>query len=126
MLRIMGIQRDCIANQEFVLIQNHSSLKIALRGHCIVSQGAMDSGMFASGGHLFADDVTIPPGMYVVLRTGVGEPRWSKARDGAMIYQTYMQRAEGVWEYARGTLYILAPQHTYTERNLSSPSLGNS
>lgn len=66
--------------------------------------------------HVFTDDVLVPPGMYVLLATTTGESRWSKTKDGAMIYYSFMNRDRAVWEANPGPVHLMALQHTYVDR----------
>jgi hypothetical protein len=115
-LRIVGVQKNAFAEQEFVLLQNQGSLRISLRGHVVLSECAVDSGDLGVSAHAFKDEVNVPPGMYVILFSGAGSPRWAKTKDGAMVFYTYMGRDESVWNRSAGSLHVLGRVHTYTER----------
>ncbi len=116
MLRIVGIQKSNQAEQEFVLLQNQGSMRISLRGHVVVSDCAVDAGDLAMNAHAFKDDIQVPPGMYVLLFSGLGKSRWAKTKDGAMVYYTYMNRDSSVWEGSAGPLHVLNRIHTFAER----------
>jgi len=115
-IRIVGLQRNESATQEFVLLQNQGSLRLNLRGHLVVSDSALDEGNLNQAAHAFADDVLIPPGMYVLLSSGAGNCRWARTRDGALVYYAFMNRDAPVWERTYGPIHILSTQHTFTER----------
>ncbi len=91
-------------------------MRITLRGHVVLSECAVDSGDLGDTAHAFKDEVHIPPGMYVILFSGPGNPRWAKTKDGAMVYYTYMGKEAGVWNRNAGPLHVLNKVHTYTER----------
>lgn len=116
MLRIVGVQKNAFAEQEFVLLQNQGSLRIALRGHVVLSECAVDSGDLGLTAHAFKDEVNIPPGTYVILFSGSGKSRWARSKDGATVFYTYMGRESSVWNHSAGPLHVLNRVHTYAER----------
>jgi len=115
-IRIVGLQRNESTAQEFVLLQNQGSLRLSLRGHLVVSDAAIEHADLSFAAHAFNDDVLIPPGMYVLLSTGRGTPRWTRTKEGALVYYAYMNRDSAVWDRIVGPLHILCTQHTFTER----------
>ena len=116
MIRIVGLQRNESAAQEFVLLQNQGSLRLNLRGHLVLSETAIDDGDLTRSSHIFNDEALIPPGMYVLLFTGSGTPRWARTKDGAMVYYTFMNRDQSVWERSSGPVHLLSTQHSFSER----------
>ena len=116
MIRIVGVQRSDSPPQEFVLLQNQGNMRLPLRGHLILCQRALDSSDLNLGSYVFADEAVIPAGMYVLLVTGIGESRWSKTKDGAMIYYAFMNQERSVWNEVPGPMHLLSTQHTYSER----------
>lgn len=116
MIRIVGIQRNERPDEEFVLFQNQGTLRELLRGHCVMSESALESGDNIGQSHVFRDEEQIPSGMYVILFTGRGEPRWARTKDNALVYFAYMQREQSVWSGCRGPLHLLVKQHTYSAR----------
>ena len=116
MIRIVGLQRNESTTQEFVLLQNQGSLRLSLKGHLVVSETAIQDSDLSFAAHAFNDDVQVPPGMYILLSTGRGTPRWTRTKEGALVYYAYMHRDTSVWDRAAGPLHILSPQHTFTER----------
>lgn len=117
MIRIVGVQRDESEGREFVLLQNQGSMRTNLRGHAVVADCALDAGD-VTGVHLFADDVDVPPGQYVVLRTCPGEGHWADTGEGARVFHAYMGRHRAVWIDRPGPIRLLAPQHSYCERSV--------
>jgi hypothetical protein len=115
-IRIVGVQRHELPQKEFVLLQNQGSLRINLKGHLVASESAIDTSDLSFAAHAISDDVLVPPGMYVLLSTGVGEPRWTKTKEGAMIYYTYMRRPGSVWDRTCGAVHLLNLQHSYVDR----------
>lgn len=99
-----------------MLLQNQGSLRLNLRGHLVMSQSALEGAELASVAHVFSEEALIPPGVYVVLSTGVGEARWTKTKEGTLVYYAYMGRRHSVWDRCSGPIHILNTQHTYTER----------
>jgi hypothetical protein len=102
--------------KEFILLQNQGALRSGLRGHVVMSEQAVNTSNLCDSAHAFNDEVLIPPGMYVLLYSGTGTPRWAKTKDGAMVYYTYMNRNEAVWEVAPGSLHVLNTHHTYADK----------
>lgn len=116
MIRIVGVQRSESSQHEFILLQNQGSLRLNLRGHVIMSDCALERSDLESAVHLFRNDVLVPPGNYVILYTGKGEPRWAKTKDQQLVYYTFMGRERPVWDACPGPMHILSPHHTYSER----------
>jgi hypothetical protein len=115
-IRIVGVQRSATPEKEFVLLQNQGSLRVRLRGHILASDAAFDTCDLSVGSHAFSDDELIPPGMFVLVFTGSGTPRWTKTKENQLVYYTYMNRRGPVWENAPGSVHILTTQHSYVER----------
>jgi hypothetical protein len=115
MIRVIGIQRAETAEQEFVLLQNQGSMRASLRGHVLLSERALVEGGRGPELHAFNDEAMIPAGMYVILGTGLGIPRWGRTKEGGLIYYAYMGRRDPVWTEL-GPLHLLSTQHTFTER----------
>lgn len=116
MIRIVGIQKDDNIGREFVLLQNHGSMRVNLRGHAIVSEAALVDGTQSPAVHLFSDDVSIMPGQFVLLRTCPGSSHWSTTNEGQRVYYTHMGRLGPVWCRSEGPVHVLAPQHSFCER----------
>jgi len=115
-IRIVGVQRNEMPEKEFILLQNQGSLRINLKGHVIASESAIAASDLSFAAHAFSEDTLIPPGMYVLLSTGAGEPRWTRTKDGAMLYYSYMNRPSSVWDRTSGAVHILSLQHSYVDR----------
>lgn len=115
MIRIVGVQRNAFAEQEFVLLQNQGSNQISLRGHLVLSDCAWESGEMRDQAHVFRDDVEIPPDMYVILFSGHGSPRWAHTKDGTRVYYAYMGRDSSVWTRAEGPLHVLQRTHSFSQ-----------
>ncbi|MEJ5171383.1 MAG: hypothetical protein WHU10_10375 [Fimbriimonadales bacterium] len=115
MIRIVGIQRSEDPNREFVLLQNQGSRRLTLRGHGVVADSSID-GSDPIGVFLLPDDVLLPPGMFVVLKTGAGQNRWGRTKDGTHVYFCHMNRTQSVWTRVRGPVHVVATQHTFVER----------
>ena len=98
------------------MLQNQGSMRVALKGHVLMSETAIEQGDMCDASHAFPDDVTIPPGVYVLLVTGQGEPRWTRTKDGASVYYTYMNKRWAIWRDCKLPLHVLNTQHTYEER----------
>ncbi|MFY9234771.1 MAG: hypothetical protein WAO58_09975 [Fimbriimonadaceae bacterium] len=117
MIRIIGIQKSDEPDREFILLQNQGSLRAHLKGHAVMSEDAVETGNLGTGAHVFGDDIHIPPGKYVLLITGAGEPRWTKTKDGQLMFQTYMNWERPVWSSLAGPVHVLNTQHSFTERS---------
>lgn len=116
MLRIVGLQRSEIADREFLLLQNQGSMRITLKGHAILSESALLTGDFNMGSYAFPDEVHIAPGLYVVLSTGAGVPRWARTKDGTNLYHAYMFKEQPLWSKCELPLHVMSSQHSYSER----------
>ncbi len=116
MIRIVAVQKSTNPDEEFVLLQNQGSLRMSLRGHLVLSDCAINGEDISRSAHVFSEGENIPAGMYILLRSGTGIPRWTKTKDGALVYYAFMGRNKPVWECTTGPIHILAPQHTFTER----------
>jgi hypothetical protein len=116
LIRIVGIQRSENPDQEFVLLQNQGGLRLNLRGHLVISQSAYEGADLDSVAHLFVEEALIPPGVYVVLSSGLGEARWTKTKEGTLVYYAYMARRLSVWDRCSGPLHILNTQHSFAQR----------
>ena len=116
MLRIVGVQRSEACDSEFVLLQNQGGLRAQLRGHLVLSEAALEGAELGQSAYLFRDDALVPPGMYVMLHSGAGSNRWTKTKDGALVYYVFMNRAEPFWSGVSGPLHVLNTQHTFAER----------
>jgi len=81
-----------------------------------MSQSALEGADLGSVAHVFCEEERIPPGMYVVLSSGVGEPRWTKTKEGQMVYYAYMGRRTAVWDRCSGPIHVLSTQHTFATR----------
>jgi hypothetical protein len=125
LLRIVGLQRDPIPEREFVLLQNQGSMRVTLRGHAILSEMAISSNRLSPGAFAFSVEESIPSGMYVLLRTGFGEPKWGKTKEGQLVYHAFMNRAEVAWPQESGALHVLKTQHTFSERPSDPVSIGS-
>jgi hypothetical protein len=117
MIRIVGVQKSDKVGQEFVLLQNQGSMRVRLRGHVVVAENALSDCGYSNAIHIFSDDVEVMPGWYVLLRTSLGEPRWSSTSEGQRVFYTYMNRESPVWQDTEGHLHLLAPQHSFMERS---------
>lgn len=116
MLRIVGVQRTEIVEQEFLLLQNQGSLRVSLRGHVVMAERAIVRGDLFDAAHVFTEDESIPAGLYVLLSTGSGRPHWGKTKDGAHVYHAYAGRMSPLWFDSEGPIYVLSPCHSYVER----------
>lgn len=124
MLRIVGVQRSVNPQNEFVLLQNHGSLRAVLRGHVILGDCVLEGGDLGDFAFAFSDCEPIPPGLYVLLTTGVGSPHWTKTRDGFHVFHTFMNRNHAVWNDCEGPLHVLTTQHTYCTRKQEPMLIG--
>ena len=116
MLRIVGVQRTEIVEQEFLLLQNQGSLRVSLRGHVVMAERAILCGDLCNFAHVFTDDESIPAGLYVLLSTGAGLPHWGKTKDGAHVYHAYAGRLLPLWWDSDGPIHVLSPCYSYVER----------
>ena len=116
MIRIVGVQRSPNPAQEFVLLQNQGGLRLNLRGHVVMGDCEMHRSEHGEFMHVFRDEVQVPPGAFVLLHTGHGEPIWKRTKEQFMVYYTYMERLHSVWDRCEGPTHVLSLQHSFTER----------
>jgi len=116
MIRIVGVQRSENIGQEFILLQNQGSMRVYLKGHAVLADAALIDGASSPAVHLFADEVDVLPGQYILLRTCPGSAHWSATNEGQRVYHTYMARLGPVWVRFPVPFHVLAPQHSYSER----------
>ncbi len=116
MVRIVGVQRNASPQGEFILLQNQGNLKVLLKGHILASEAAISSSDLSRGLFAFPDEVYIPPGAFVLLYSGVGEPRWAKTRDNQLLFTTFMNSDSVIWGAREGTFHLMNTQHTFVER----------
>jgi hypothetical protein len=116
MLRIMAVQRSEDPQREYVLLQNHGSLRIALRGHMLADdcglEGANRDHMF-----VFTDDAQIPAMAYVLLVSGSGKDGWYQDSDARPVYCVYWNRKQAVWSQAADAIHLLHVIHTNKPRS---------
>lgn len=113
MIRIVGVEHSKSTNEEFVLFQNQGTMREHLRGHALVQDSTIKQPDCRGNVHIFTDDEHIGTGAYVLLQSGFGEPRWSRSKDGTVIYITFANSSEPLWNPDLGTLHLLNVQHTY-------------
>lgn len=113
MIRIVAIEHAAQPEGEFILFQNQGSMREILRGHCVMSERCLNGETGTS--YAFPEDEPIPSGAFIMLRTGYGQPRWGRTRDGAQIYVTFMGQDQHAWDETAGVIHILKVQHTYRE-----------
>ena len=116
MLRIVGVHRHDSPEREFVLLQNQGSMRVNLKGHVLMSESAFEGAHLCEVSHVFADDVSISPGLYVVLYSGSGNPGWRKTKDGTTVFNSYAGWDAPIWSRSSLPLHLLNTQHTYAER----------
>jgi hypothetical protein len=98
-------------------------MKVNLRGYALVADRELFDKESPQALHLLRDNVDIPSGQFVLIRTGRGEPRWSLTKDGRRIFCTYMQRDASVWGDCEGPIHLLRPQHSYCQRSTEAVSI---
>lgn len=123
MIRIVGVERNRDPQREFILLQNQGVLRQTLRGHAVIPELAIEGCPSEALFHLFVDDVAVHPGAFIMLRTGSGEPRWTRTRDGSNVYNAFMQRGAPVWDHVHCPIHVLCTQHTFVERATSAVTL---
>jgi hypothetical protein len=99
-------------------------MRVNLRGHVLLSERAILQGGLTEKIHVFGEDAWIPVGMYILLSTGHGEPRWTKTKEASMVYHSYMGRDCCVWDEAEAPLHVLSTQHSFTARKENSAYAG--
>jgi len=120
MIRIVGVQKSDNIGQEFILLQNQGSMRVHLKGHAVIADAALVEGATSPAVHLFADEIDIMPGQFVLLRTCPGTGHWSITTEGQRVFYAHMERLNPVWNRFPGPFHILAPQHTFCERPIEA------
>lgn len=116
MIRIIGIKRYPDAQDEFILLQNQGHMRAHLRGHAIIADKCLSDETAIPAVHFFSDDEYVQPGCFVLLKTGHCESKWTRTKDGALLYQVSMGRSKSVWDQVSGAIHVLNVQHSYCER----------
>ena len=116
MLRIVGVHRSEIVEQEFLLLQNQGSLRVCLKAHVVLAERAVTEGSLSRFAHVFSEEESIHPGLFALLSTGAGLPHWGKTRDGSHVYHAYAGLREPLWNACEGPIHILSPCHSFSER----------
>lgn len=81
-----------------------------------MAEVCVEQGMALDCFHIFNEQEAIPPGAFVVLQTGPGEPKWTRTKDSSLAYYCYLNQPESVWDRRPGPLHILAINHTFANR----------
>jgi len=100
-------------------------MRVVLRGHAILSEMAISGNNLSTGAFAFSVEESIPSGMYVLLRTGFGEPKWGKTKEGQLVYHAFMNRGDVAWPLESGALHVLKSQHTFAERTTDPVTIGS-
>ena len=116
MLRIVGVQKSDQVEREFLLLQNHGTLRVCLRGHVVLAERAIAQADLCDAAHVFTEEEHIPAGLYVLLSTGAGLAHWGRTKDGAHVYHAYASRPAPLWSHCDGPIHLLSPCHAYMER----------
>ncbi len=90
-------------------------MRASLRGHVLLSEQAIAAGGASDKIHVFSDEELIPAGMYVLLFSGCGEPKWSKTKEGALVFNAFMGRDSSVWDDSEA-IHVLSTQHSFNAR----------
>jgi len=116
MLRIMAVQRSDDPQREYVLLQNHGSLRISLRGHLLADDCGLD-GVERDRMYVFSDDAQIPTMAYVLLVSGSGKNGWYQDNDARPVYCVYWNKNQPVWSHAGDAIHLLHVIHTNKPRS---------
>ena len=116
MLRIMAVQRSDDPQREYVLLQNHGSLRVSLKGHVLADEAGLESGD-RERMHVFSDDAQIPAMAYVLLVTGKGKDGWYQDNDARPVYCVYWNRTDVVWSTKVAPIHLLNVIHTNRPRS---------
>ncbi|MBS1711314.1 MAG: hypothetical protein JSS71_06280 [Armatimonadetes bacterium] len=119
MIRIVGVQPSENIGQEFVLLQNQGNMRVNLRGHALVAEDSLLDPPGLQRVFVINQDVDIPAGHHVAIRTGSGDHQWCHKHDGYHIYHFFLNRGESLWN-SQSTLMLLAPNHRFTPRKVET------
>ena len=112
MIRIVGVEHSQSTNEEFVLFQNQGTMREHLRGHALVQDSTIKHPDCRGNVHIFTDDEHIGTGAYVLLQSGFGEPRWSRSKDGTVIYITFANSTDPLWNPDLGRRVLVSSAST--------------
>lgn len=115
MLRILAVQRSDDAQREYVLLQNHGSLKVSLRGHLLTNDRGLDDAN-AQNMYVFSEDAQIPAMAYVLLVTGTGKNGWYQDSDARPVYCVYWNKKQPVWSREEDAIHLLHVIHSNRPR----------
>jgi hypothetical protein len=112
----MAVQRSDDPQREYVLLQNHGSLRVDLKGHVL----ADDVGLEKSDRermHVFSSDAQIPAMAYVLLITGKGKDGWYQDNDARPVYCVYWNKSTPIWSARLDPIHLLNVIHTNRPRS---------
>lgn len=99
MLKIVDVHASLAPESEYIVLQNHGTLTVTLRGCALCAESFIASDLQAAiqEMYVFREDIAIKPYVRVVLFTGEGYDGWQPTTDGKKCYVAYWCRQEVVW-----------------------------
>ena len=110
MLKIVEVHPSHRADCEYVVLQNHGTLSVSLRGYALCSQTYLFEPALADvDTYVFRVDEIVKPYGRVVLFTGAGCDGWQPTTNGQQCYVAYWQREEATWSHCE-SVHLLRPE----------------
>jgi len=116
MIRIVGVQRNENISQEFVLLQNQGNMRLNLRGYALIAESAIDETPGLQEAFVISENIDIPAGHHVAIRTGSGQSGWCHKHDGYHVYHLFLGRNTPIWGRLQGDVILLAPSHKFSDK----------
>ncbi len=108
MFKIIELHPASSASAEYVVLQNHSTAIVSLRGWAICTDRYLLGDPIAAARtmYIFTDEIGIKPYQRVVLFSGAGETGWYPTVDDKLAYVAYWGREEPAWSDADRVLLL--------------------
>ena len=119
MIRIVGVQPNENIGHEFVLLQNQGNMRANLMGHALVAESNLHDPPGLQTVFVINEDIFVPPGHHVAVRTCAGKSGWCHKHDGYHVYHFFLNRSSQLWE-ENATVHLLSPTHRFATKKVET------